>query len=316
MNREAWNNLVKDNAPAFGTFLHSWEWGEFQKRVGNRIQRIDHVDEHGRTIAQAIRYRLPFAQGYWFVPKGPLGGAPLEKQVAILRNELVGGVFLRIEPGREATLMQFPSVQPSTTWCVDLKKDEEQLLAEMKSKTRYNIRLAARKGVECKIVDLESFDDFVRLMDQTTTRDGFSAHPSAYYRALVESINSPDARAFLAIASYDGRPLAANIMIDFAGTRTYLHGASSNLHRNVMAPYALHWFLMKDAKEHGMEEFDFWGIAPEGADDTHAWKGITRYKKGFGGFEKEMPGTYELPMKHLWYSTYRFAKKLRSIRGK
>lgn len=308
--------MVKDHAPLFGGFLQSWEWGEFQKHIGREVKRIDHVSEGGRVIAQAVKLKLPVGQYYWNIPKGPLGKSSIEKKVEVLREELPGAMFLRMEPEESPNLLQVKDVQPSTTLMLDLTKDEDQLLSEMKSKTRYNIRLAQRKNVQSRIVGLKRFDDFVRLMKQTTTRDNFRSFPESYYRNMLEVLRSGEVKASLAMAFYDKRPLVANIMIDFDDTRTYLHGASSNLHRNVMAPYALHWYLIQDAKKKGFKKFDFWGVAPEDAPDDHPWRGVTRYKAGYGGEVVSMPGTFDLPIKHMWYETYKIAKKVRSIKSR
>jgi lipid II:glycine glycyltransferase (peptidoglycan interpeptide bridge formation enzyme) len=185
------------------------------------------------------------------------------------------------------------------------------LIANFKSKTRYNYRLAQKKGVICRFVGLEAFPDFMRLMEQTATRDRFAAHSEIYYRTMLESLRGGEATARLAIAYFEDRPIAANIIVDFAGVRTYLHGATSNLHRDVMAQYALHVFLMTDAIANHLHTFDFWGIAPAEAPVNHPWSGITRYKLGFGGTSYSMPGTIDLPLRHAWYGLYRFVKNLR-----
>ncbi len=313
MNKKEWNNAVKRYAPRFGAFLHSWEWGEFQRAIGRTVERVYVSDVQGVVIAQAIKIPMPAGQFYWYVPKGPFGTASIERQVEVLREELPEAMFLRIEPQEGERMLQVPHMQPSTTVMLDLKKEADVLLDECKSKTRYNIRLGQRKGVEPKIVPRKRFKDFVRLLDQTTNRDQFSSHPNAYYRTMLDTMNG-EAKAYLAMAFYEGRPLAANIMIDFAGVRTYLHGASSNLHRNVMAPYVLHWYLIEDAKKKEMEWFDFWGVAPKGSLKKHPWAGISRYKYGFSGEVVEHPGTFDLPVKHMWYGAYRTIRAMRRLR--
>ena len=313
MTKQEWNKAVEQYAPRFGAFLHAWEWGEFQRSIGRTVERVFVSDEQGVVMAQAIKIPMPLGQFYWYVPKGPLGTAPIERQVEVLREQLPEAMFLRIEPEEGKRMLRVPHMQPSTTVMMDLSKGSETLMAECKAKTRYNIRLGQKKGVVAKIVPRKRFDDFVRLLDQTTNRDQFSGHPNAYYKSMLEALNG-DAKAYLAMAFYEDRPLAANIMIDFAGVRTYLHGASSNLHRNVMAPYVLHWYLIEDAVDKGMRWFDFWGIAPVGASKKHPWEGITRYKLGFSGEIVRHPGTFDLPVKHLWYSAYRGVRALRRLR--
>jgi lipid II:glycine glycyltransferase (peptidoglycan interpeptide bridge formation enzyme) len=313
MDRQHWNQVVADNAPPFGAFLQSWEWGAFQRSLGRRVERL--LEENGGIfLAQAIKMDLPLGQHYWFVPKGPLGTVSSQDMVAKLRDGLSDGVFFRIEPPVDPKTVKVEDVHPAHSLVLDLNKSEDELLSEMKSKTRYNIRLANRKGVECKHVGMEYFDDFIRLLDQTAVRDHIRSHPKDYYKAMLTAMRGGEAKAFLAMAFFDGRPIAANVIVDFAGQRTYVHGATSNLHRNVMAQYALHWFLIQEAKEAGMKSFDFYGIAPDGAGKNHPWYGITRYKRGYGGELIETPGTYELQTKHIWYGAYRIAKKIRRIK--
>lgn len=314
MNRTQWNELVKKHAPPFGAFLASFEWGAFQRALGRSVERVYTSSADGEMIAQAIRHDLPFGFNYWMISKGPTGTMAPEKMVSALRQQLSDGAFLRIEPNFVSRMLKTNDVQPAATLMLDLKLGSQELLAQMKSKTRYNIRLANRKGVVCKIVGLDRFEDFVRLMEQTTHRDSFRAHPDLYYKTMLETMKDTDAQAFLAMAFYEDRPIASNIMIDFNGVRTYLHGATSNLHRNVMAQYGLHWFLIEDAVEKGMHQFDFWGIAPEGASSDHPWSGITRYKKGFGGKELSMPGTFDLPLRYVSYSLYRSIRNMRRFR--
>jgi len=314
MNRVQWNDLVKTYAPPFGAFLQSWEWGEFQASLGRKVERVHRTSPNGVLMSQAVKMDLPFGQFYWYLPKGPLGTMSSTKMLDLLREELSDAMFLRIEPSEPSSLLQVPEVQPGTTLVIDLRPPRAELLKAMHSKTRYNIRLSERKGVSCKFVELDAFEDFLRLLSQTTKRDAFASHPDSYYKKMLDVLEKGDVKARLAMAFFEDRPLAANIVVDFQGTRTYLHGATSNLHRNVMSQYALHWYLMADAKQRGLHKFDFWGVASEEADDAHPWKGITRYKKSYGGSVQGMPGTYDFPMRHLWYSMYRSVKKIRSIR--
>jgi lipid II:glycine glycyltransferase (peptidoglycan interpeptide bridge formation enzyme) len=131
---------------------------------------------------------------------------------------------------------------------------------------------------------------------------------------MLEILKSGECKAFLAFADFEGQSLAANLMIDSFGTRTYLHGASSNEMRNVMAPYALHAHLMKDAAEKGLTAYDFWGIAPPGSSEDHPWAGITRFKLGFSENVVSMPGTYDIPLSRFWYGLYKTARKLRGLK--
>ncbi|MFZ2681627.1 MAG: peptidoglycan bridge formation glycyltransferase FemA/FemB family protein [Patescibacteria group bacterium] len=312
MNQVDWNKLVAEHAPPFGAFLQSWEWGEFQAALGFEVMRLQELIKGKVVVAQAVKLPLPFKINYWHVPKGPLGTASNKVTLEYLQAHLPGGAFLKLEPAKAWTLgTQVKDRQPSVTSILDLTKSETELAAGMKAKTRYNIRLAEKKGVTASIVGLERFDDLVRLMQQTAERDKFSLHEIERYRTMLQILKGQDCHAFMAMAFYEDRPLAANIMIDAFGMRTYLHGASSNLYRNVMAPYALHDFLWRDAKAKGLKAYDFWGIAPPEAGESHPWAGISRFKTGFGGETVRMPGTLDIAKNPALYSLYRLAKKLR-----
>jgi lipid II:glycine glycyltransferase (peptidoglycan interpeptide bridge formation enzyme) len=312
VDQVAWNKLVADYAPPFGAFLQSWEWGEFQRELGFKVVRV-HEEIKGKTVlAQAIQFPLPMKSSYWHVPKGPLGDAAPKAALELVCKKLSGGAFLKIEPVTKPRAgAMAKDRQPSVTTIVDLTQPEAAIAEGMKAKTRYNIRLAEKKGVTASIVGLDRFDDLVRLMQQTAERDKFSLHELDRYKKMLETLRGPECKAFLAMAFFEGRPLAANIMIDAFGMRTYLHGASSNLYRNVMAPYALHDFLIRDAKAQGLVAYDFWGIAPPEAGEDHPWAGISRFKNGFGGKVVRMPGTIDVSKNLVMFTLYRAVKKLR-----
>ncbi|MFA6130988.1 MAG: peptidoglycan bridge formation glycyltransferase FemA/FemB family protein [Patescibacteria group bacterium] len=313
MDAQLWNEQVRRFAPPFGAFLQSWEWGEFQRSMGREIERFFVEEEAGTLLAQGIEMHLPGRQVYWYFPKGPLGTLPFDRKIEIIRERLGSAMFLRLEPQEEVPFPKVSDIQPATTRIIDLRKSEEALFEEMKSKTRYNIRLGERQGVECRMVGKEHFDDFCRLMEQTAVRDRFAAHSCEHYQTMLSSLQGGEVESFLAMAFFEGRPLAGNLCIDFGGARTYLHGGTSNLHRNIRAQFALHAFLFHDAKERGNKTFDFWGIAPVDASENHPWAGISRYKEGYGGTVVSMPGTYDLPMKHLWYSLYGIGKRIKHL---
>ena len=312
---EGWN---ADVLRMGGGFLQAWQWGEFQRALGREVLN---VRENG-GMAQMIRMNLPFGKSYWYAPRGPLGQLPSLK----MDQDVAKSLFIRIEPSETPDARFFAGakkthdVQPGQTLIVDLTQDPEAILAAMHEKWRYNIRLAERKGVKVYIAgerDPGALDVFWNLLEETTERDRFRAHDKEYYRSMLEALAgapSTDGKtrpvARLVFAEHDGRVLAANFMIYFGDTATYLHGASSRARRELMAPHLLHWTAMLDAKAWGYDDYDFWGVAPEGADD-HPWAGITRFKRGFGGKYVAYPGTYDVPLDRFWYGLYSTAQKLR-----
>lgn len=314
MDARDWNEQVKKYAPPFGAFLQMYEWGEVQMSLGAPVKRIFEHAPEGTVLAQGIWQPLPLGASYWLFPKAPLGNAPIEVRMRILREQCEGSAFFKIEPETVPEQSIFATERhPAHTIVVSLSENIEEMYAKMKPKTRYNIRLAQKKGVAIEYAGVEGLSRFMSLMHQTATRDGFSAHSLERYRAIVERFQGPTCAAFFAFATFEGKDLAANMMIDADDTRTYLHGASSSTDRDVMAPYALHAVLLEDAATKGMKKYDFWGVAPEGADQSHAWSGITRFKSGFGGERLFMPGTFDIPTKSLAYRFYKLARKIRGL---
>ncbi len=287
-----------------GAFLQSKQWADFQRSTGREVVIVDGV---GLFVVNA----LPFGWKYAFCPKGPTTDVSVEMLRTVA--DKLGVVFLRLEPTQRLNdsitqrLFKTFEISPSHTLVTDLTKPEGDLLAAMHEKTRYNVRLAERKGVTVSI-GTDSIDDVWPLFEQTASRGQFRLHPKSYYQKMLAS-----GVVFIATAKVGDQIVAANLMVDHAGTRTYLHGASGETHRNVMAPFLLHWELIKDAKRKGIEAYDWWGVAPEGADESHPWNGITRFKLGFGGNRVDSPGTFDFVARPVEYMIY---KILRTIRRK
>ncbi len=310
-NREEWNAFVFDHAPASGGFLQSWEWGEFQKAAGKRTTRL----LLGEAGMQVVETRLPLGLHYGFAPRGPLGNRNDGCRLAAEFGKQSRSLFLRLEPGAGCgdpayNLQPSTHISPPNTLIMDLTRTYDDLRGSQHSKTRYNIGLAERKGVTIEL-NASAFEDAWKLFVETGSRGGFHLHPKSYYKKMLATLTSDTCHAFLAVARYEGEVIAANIMVDFHGTRTYLHGASGNKHREVMAPYLLHWALITEAKHRGMRAYDWWGVAPEGVAETHPWAGITRFKLGFGGRRVDYPGTFDLICRPLTYRLYELLRKLR-----
>jgi peptidoglycan pentaglycine glycine transferase (the first glycine) len=317
-DNEEWDKLLSQAQVASGRFLQSWEWGEFHRSIGRLVRRF----ELRGCLGQLIELPLPFGKKYWLCPKGPLAvpGAALhlDRFIGALAEEAkkVGAIFLRLEPQEipaGVDLKTTKQVNPSCTAIINISKSEEDILAAMHPKTRYNIRVAEKHGVlttNNKQLNSKQIDEMMNLFEETAKRDGFRLHPRPYYEAQVKM---PNVAVFGAM--HASKLLAAAIVIfdpstplGTGGVATYLHGASSNESRNLMAPYALHWAIIKEAKARGSSRYDLWGIS-----DAHdsGWAGITRFKRGWGVTESCVPGTRDLPVKRFWYSVYRLVRRMR-----
>jgi len=205
-------------------------------------------------------------------------------------------------------------IQPPSTVIVPLEGTEEEQLAAMKGKTRYNIRLAFRKGVETRLEGPEFIGAWYELYRETAARDRISIHSPDYYRQLFLTAErmdtgAPDLR--IITASHEG-DLLASIIVGLYGSRaTYLYGASSNNKRNLMASYAAQWTALKLARDEGCGTYDLFGIPP--ADDPgHPMHGLYRFKTGFGGKVLHRPGAWDLPLSGTVYPLYRRAEYLRN----
>lgn len=202
-------------------------------------------------------------------------------------------------------------ILPSHTIFMDLAKQNEQLLESMKPKTRYNVKLAKRKGVQVKELGLDSLDVWYELYRQTALRNRFVLHDLEYFRIVLSArandSHSP-AEVKLLVAELDGEALSAMFLV-ITGTRgTYLYGASATEKRNFMASYALQWHAMQVAKQSGCTEYDFFGVSPTD-DRAHPMYGLYRFKTGFGGKTYHRMGCWDYPLdkeKYRYYTAQEF----------
>lgn len=305
-DQRQWNRLVASSP--YPSFLQSWQWGEMQRVLGTEFWRLAVGDG---LISLVIKRPLPFGWSWLYIPGGPIAGGtqPSDTLLRAWYNEIVhvahaqGAIFMRCDPRvsqeQWRTALQESGwrkaereIQPRNSLVMDLKLAEEELLSGMHAKTRYNIRLAQRKEVRIRFSrEARDLDLFDQLAHEVNARSSFRYHPSSYYRAMLDTLTD-DCALEIGVAEREGKVLAVHLFVTFAGTTTYLHGASSTQARHFMAPHLLHWEAIRRAKEQGSHLFDFYGVAPAGAFD-HPWAGITRYKEGFGGRRTTTIGAYD-----------------------
>ncbi len=330
-----------------GEFLQSEEWRKFQEAVGHRIFCIS----DNNFYASIIEHQLPIVGRYFYVPRGPIIENPkseilnpkqyqnsnfkfqnsLSELINLVRENKAR--WIRIEPENSRILdlirenwrvVKAPhDMQSREILVMDIIKSEEELLAGMKPKTRYNIRLAEKKGVRIRIMNYElgikndDIDKFVDLVKITAQRDKITPHPESYYRKMLETIPAENLKLY--VAEYNDKRIAANIIIHYGNTATYLHGASDNEFRNVMAPYLLQWQAILDAKKAGLIKYDFGGIKTGDIKhetcDKNSWEGITRFKTGFAPDTKpiEFPGSYDIILNSSKYKLYKIFQVLKGL---
>jgi len=196
---------------------------------------------------------------------------------------------------KQLAALQFqpaPAIQPVRTILLDLTCDEETLLARMKEKWRYNVRLAGRKGVRVRMAQtMEDVQAWYRLLQTTSERDRFAIHTLEYYSQVWRSF-VPRGQVRLLLAEYNGQLLAGIFVGLMAKQAIYLYGASSNEQRHLMPNYLLQWEAIRWAKQEGATQYDFWGI-PETDDEHEAMAGVYRFKSGWGGEVVRFVGGFE-----------------------
>jgi peptidoglycan pentaglycine glycine transferase (the first glycine) len=322
-----WDSFVASH-PA-GHILQTAAWGALKARFGWEAARLALSDGiHLVAGTQVLFRRVPLRVGtIAYVPRGPLVDWGDEQMVHCLLDGLDQlcrtrrAAWLKIEP--EAAKFEIRNskfefqasshtVQPPRTIVVDLCGSEEELLARMHAKTRYNIRLAGRKGVTVRCGTAKDLDAFYALMETTGTRDGFGVHSLDYYRAAFE-LFVPPGRARLLLAQVEDTLVAGVMVFALAGASQgrawYFYGASGDVHRDKMPNYALQWEAMRWARETGCASYDLWGIPDEDESTLEAhylqrhdglW-GVYRFKRGFGGRVVRYAGAYDRVYNPLLY---------------
>lgn len=326
-----WDRFLQDHPESH--LLQASAWGELKAHFGWRVERL----QVGETGAQVLFRPLPLGFSFAYLPKGPVGPDWVslwpELDRACRRRR---AILLKVEPDdweaedrqqeRQFAAM-FPGfvggadpVQPRRTAVISLDGSEEDWLARMKQKTRYNIRLAEKKDVVVRPSD--DLGVFYQLMQVTGARDGFGVHSLDYFQKAYD-LFAPQGMAVLLIAEYAGRPLAGLIAFATGKRSWYFYGASNDEERNRMPTYLLQWEAMRWAKSRGCEQYDLWGIPDAGEAELEAnfanrsdglW-GVYRFKRGFGAEIKRSAGAWDKPYIRAAYPLYRWWSRRRHESG-
>jgi len=337
---EVWDAFVEGSG---GHILQCGGWGELKAQFGWSVKRVM-VWAKDKPVAgaQVLLRRTPLGQ-LAYVPRGPVVDFGNDSLVRVLlakvheEARLAGAFMLKVEPNLRyspplAALGFRPSsqtVQPATTIVVDLNLDLKTLSSLQKPKTRYNIGLAARRGVVVRPGTAEDLVPFYRAMETTSKRDGFGIHSFDYYRSALELLGD---KAQLFVAEFAGELLGGIVVTCLAGEAIYMYGASSDAHRNLMPNHLLQWEAMKWAKARGCSTYDFWGVpdevgaTPENESDSDRsgaprqdglW-GVYRFKRGFGGTLVRFAGAFDhvySPVRYLIWRRFLPLVRKRGIGG-
>jgi lipid II:glycine glycyltransferase (peptidoglycan interpeptide bridge formation enzyme) len=331
-NQETWNIAL--GTLDGGHLLQSWQWGELKSKYGWKPSRILWNDDSQTPIAAAqLLFRTTTGNlTIAYCPRGPI----LNWEDPVLYSQVLsdladhasrhGAIFVKMDP--EITIDNGPElldqdktkrlleswlhlgwresqeqIQFRNTFILNLDPDEETLLANMKQKTRYNLRLSARRGVAIRRGGLEDLDLLYQMYAETSIRDGFVIRDPAYYREAWGSFIQ-DGVAQPLIAEVENEPVAAIILYRFGKTAYYLYGMSRAFQRDKMPNHLLQWEAIRWAKEAGCLVYDFWG-APDHVDPGDPMYGVYRFKEGFGAQFEQTVGAWDFPIKSLQYRLYK-----------
>lgn len=322
--------------------MQSWQWGDVKSKFGwEPFYKIWGDDGNPDAAALILQRSIPIA-GFsarlrvLYVPKGPLlrdwGDERLRNRVLDDLQKLArdrGAIFIKIDPDvplgvgvpgeldavenslGDALCVDLThlgwrfsdeQIQFRNTVLLDLTVSEDEMLARMKQKTRYNIRYAGRKGVVVRIGTEDDLGLLYRMYAETSTRDGFVIRGEEYYQSVWGTFLKNDMLDPL-IAEVDDEPVGGLMLFRFADRAWYLHGMSRDLHRKKMPNYLLQWEAMRRAKEKGCTVYDLWG-APEVFDESDSMWGVFRFKRGLGGTVQRTIGAYDYPVRPVMYKLY------------
>jgi len=318
--------------------MQSWEWGEVRKSEGKQVVRFaEYVIARSdsdvaissahdiRAVYQMTLHPIPHA-GYsiGYIPKSSW---PSDEFFQYIKKYSQSHkiLFVKFEPegiAKDNSLLISSPHPLFTPWTqvVDLTPSEEELLKHMHTKTRYNVRLAEKKGVVVKeMSDEAGYEIFEKLYFDTCRRQKYRGHTPAYHRNIWKKLRAgavndggSKLEAHLMIAFFNDEPLAAFQVWNFKDTVYYTYGGSSESHRPLMAANLLMWEVMRLGKRLGATKLDMWGSLPPDFDEADPWAGFTRFKQGYGTQFVQSPGSYDLTTNTPLYHVYNLVQSIRT----
>lgn len=307
------------------TFCQSFNWGEFNKEMGDKVYRFGIYDNE-KLIAVAQTLRVKAKRGtFIFVPHGPviLEGNSLEIMKALLEHlkdlgKKEKASFIRFSPVfqlnaenvkmfKELGTINAPiHMHPELTWELNTTVSEEDLLKGMRKTTRYLVKQAEKNSdVEIvKSVDEKDLNEFEKVYLETAGRHSFTPFPEKYLKRELEAFKD-DNEIVIFSGKYQGETVSSAMIIYWSNRAFYHQGASSSKYSKIPISYLLQWEAIKEAKRRGCEIYNFWGVVPDN-EKNHPWAGLSLFKKGFGGTEKQYVKTQDYVLSPVYWLTYIF----------
>ena len=330
-NREKYEKYLEEHERC--NFQQSIEWGKVKQDWKNEIILCE--DENGNIIGSMsiLIRKIPIFGNLMYSPRGPICDIHSKEVLENLTKSLkelakqYKAFVIKIEPDIESNDKEFrkiveelkykikddaknfnEEIQPRYVFRLDIKgKNEDEVFESFHSKTRYNIRLAIKKGVVIKEGTKEDLKEFHKIMVETGKRDNFIIRPLEYFERMYDNLVPSHMK--LLMAYVEDKPVAGIILIIYGNKIWYLYGASSNSYRNFMPNYLLQWEGIKLAIKEKKDIYDFRGVSGV-VDENHPQYGLYRFKKGFGAKFTEFIGELYIPFKPLTYKLYKISEKL------
>lgn len=348
-NKEVWENFLLSCQEK--TFLQSFNWGEFQKKMGEKIWRWG-IYGNGELIAVSLVIKVKARRGtFIFVPHGPNikitnSQFPILNEISNVKFQTLNTLlmklkeiakeekvdFIRIAPiwlarrspqgeggeriFRDLGFRDAPiHIHPEVTWGLDISKPEEEILMGMRKTTRYLIR-QAQKDENIEIIQSQNIEDikiFNQIYQETVKRHHFVPFSLEYLEKEFLAFKE-DNQVSIFLGKYKNQVVSSAIVIYWQNCGFYHQGASLSEYNKIPVSYLLQWEAIREAKKRGCKIYNFWGITPLiGNFKKHPWAGLTLFKMGFGGYKKEYVKTQDFPLSKKYFLTYIF-EKIRKIK--
>lgn len=300
----------------YNSVLQTKEWSDFKANFGWKPHQISRV--------WILQKKIALGRSVLYIPevtKEALLKLDMDKVKELAKR--TNAIFLKVEPIVDSSdkqthrflekhnfIKSFEELQAGSRHMLDISDTQEKILKKMKPKGRYNINLAEKKGIKITSgISIRELKNFYKLFVETSKRDRFTPRAKIYFQKMLATFEKKKiGKVYLAY--YEHQPLAAIIATFYGNTATYLYGASSSEQRNLMAPYLLHWQIIKDAKASNCKIYDLLAVSPKNA-KKHKYDGITQFKEKFGGKHIELIGSYDLIFAPWLYKTYKIIERQR-----
>lgn len=329
-SKTEWESFITDSGYPT-SFFQSWNWGDFQEKMGNPVLRLGFYDgEELFAVSQGIKIYAKRGK-YIYYRNGPVYSWIDKSRSEFIIKEIKDSAerekmwFSRISPhvkteSNEAALFsRFPispmyDVDALDTWILDLDLPEEEILKNMRKSTRYEIRKAVKEEVEIKrTTDVKDIENFYPIYRETVKRQKWTGYSKAYIKKQFETFSADDQAALL-LAKYKGKYIAASIFIYFGNSCYYHYSGSLTEFRKVPGSSLIHWENIKYSKSRGLKRYNFWGIPPENK-PNHPWKGLGFFKMGFGGYAERWMQARDIPVSPLYWLTNLYERWQKSKKG-